>query len=63
MRGCDVEKHDFVGAFARVAGGESSGIAGVNDVDELDALDDAAGVYIEAGNDALGISMSTSENC
>ena len=44
VRGGDVEQNDFVGAFARVAGGELSGIAGVDDVDELHALDDAAGV-------------------
>ncbi len=54
VRGGDVEQHDFVRAFAGVARGELGGIAGVDDVDELHALDDAAGVHIEAGDDALG---------
>ena len=34
--------------------GQLGGVAGVDEVDELHAFDDAAGVYIEAGDDALG---------
>jgi hypothetical protein len=53
--GCsDVKEDDFVSAFARVARGLRGGIAGVDDIDELNAFDDAAGVDIEAGDDALG---------
>ena len=54
VRGCDVEQNDFVGAFARVACGELGGIAGVDEIDELHALDDAAGVDVETGDDAFG---------
>ena len=50
----DVEQHDFVGAFARVARGQRGRIAGIDEVDELHALDDAAVVNVEAGDDALG---------
>ena len=67
VRRGDVEQHDFVGAFAGVARGLRSGIAGVDEVDELHAFDDAAGVHVEAGDDALGqhaASLSaTQESC
>ena len=54
VRGGDVEQHDFVGAFARVTRGLRSRIAGVDEIDELNALDHAAAVNIETGDDALG---------
>jgi hypothetical protein len=34
--------------------GELGGVAGVDDVEELDALDDAAVADVEAGDDSLG---------
>ena len=54
VRRGDVEQHDFVGAFAGVARGLRGRIARVDEVDELHAFDDAAGVHVEAGDDALG---------
>jgi hypothetical protein len=42
MRGGDVEQDDLVGASAGVAVRELGGVTRVDDVDELDALDDAA---------------------
>ena len=61
VRGGDVEQNDFVGAFAGVARGLRGGIAGVDEIDELHAFDDAAGVDIEAGDDALGQHAATPE--
>ena len=59
VRGGDVEEHELVGALAVVVGGQLDGIAGVADVDEFDALDDAAGVDVQAGDDALVVHRST----
>ncbi len=50
----NIEQHDLVGAFAGMARGLRSRIAGIDEVDELHALDDTASVNIEAGDDALG---------
>ena len=50
----DVEEHQFVGALLVVARGEFHRIARVAQVDEVDALDHAAGGDVETGNDALG---------
>ena len=47
----DVEERQFVGAFAVVAFGQFDGVAGVAEVLEVDALDDATVVDVEAGND------------
>ena len=52
--GSDVEQHDFVGAFAGVTCRLRGGVAGVDEVNELYAFDHAAGVDVEAGDDALG---------
>ena len=41
VRGGDVQEHDLVGALAVVVRGQLDGVAGVADVDEFDALDDA----------------------
>ncbi len=53
VRRGDVEEDELVGAFAVVVGRELDGVARVLDVHEFDALDDAAGVDVEAGDDAL----------
>ena len=42
VRGGDVEEDELVGALGVVAGGELDRVAGVADVDEVGALDDAA---------------------
>ena len=44
----DVEEHQLVGALGVVAGGQLDRIAGVAQVDEVDALDDAAAGDVEA---------------
>ena len=53
MRGGDVEEDELVGALGVVARGELDRVAGVAEVDEVDALDHAAVVHVEAGDDAL----------
>ena len=50
----DVEEDQFVGALLVVAVGQLHRIAGIAQVDEVDALDHAAGGDIETGNDAFG---------
>ena len=50
----DVEEGQLVGALLVVAGGDLDRIAGVAQLDEVDALDDAAGGDVEAGNDSFG---------
>ena len=47
----DVEEDQLVGALGVVAGGQLDRVAGVAQVDEVHALDDAAGVDVEAGDD------------
>ena len=47
----DIEHHEFIGALPLVGCGEFHGIAGVPQPLEADALDDAARVDIETGND------------
>ena len=53
-RGRDVEEDEFVGPLAVIAVGELDRVAGVTQVDEVDALDDPAAGDVQAGNDALG---------
>ena len=48
----DVEEAQLVGAGRVVGGGRLDGIAGVLQVDEVDALDDAPVLDVEAGDDA-----------
>ncbi len=48
----DVEKAQFVGARLVVGDGAFDGIAGVAQVDEIDALDDTAVLDVEAGDEA-----------
>ena len=50
----DVEEGQLVGALLVVAGGDLDRIAGVAQLDEVDALDDAAGGDVEAGDDSFG---------
>ena len=50
----DVEEHELVGALGVVAGGQLDRVAGVAQVDEVHALDDAAVVDVEAGDDPGG---------
>ena len=50
----DVEEGELVGALLVVARGDLDRVAGVAQLDEVDALDDAAGGDVEAGNDAFG---------
>ena len=47
----DVEEDQLVGTFLVVAGGQFDGVARVAQLDEVDALDDATGVHVEAGDD------------
>ena len=48
----DVEKAEFVRARLVVGDRALHGISGVAQIDEVDALDDAAVLHVEAGNDA-----------
>ena len=50
--GGDVEEGQLVGALLAVAAGQLDRVAGVAEVLEVDALDDAAGVDVEARDDA-----------
>ena len=50
----DVEERELVGALLVVAPRDLDRIAGIAQVDEVDALDDAAVGDVEAGDDALG---------
>ena len=52
--GRDVEKRDLVGTLLVVAARDLDRIACIAQALEIDALDDAAGLDVEAGNDALG---------
>ena len=52
VRGGDVEEAQLVGAGRVVDARLLDRVAGVAQVDEVDALDDAAVLHVEAGNDA-----------
>ena len=52
MAGGDVEEGELVGAGRVVSDRGLHRIAGVAQVDEIDALDHAAVLHVEAGNDA-----------
>ena len=45
-------KAEFVGAGGVIGLGRLDRIAGIDQVDEVDALDDAAVLHVETGNDA-----------
>ncbi len=52
--GCgDVEQHNLVRALSGVAMRQLGGVARVDDVDKLHALDDAAAAHIETGDDSF----------
>src|SRR5262249_20805917 len=51
--GGDVQKHELVGALTVIVRSQLDGVAGVADIDEFDALDDATAVDVQAGNYAL----------
>ena len=53
VRGGDVEEDELVGALGVVALGQLDRVARVAQADEVRALDDAAGVDVEARDDAL----------
>ena len=53
-RGGYVKEHQLVGLLLAVEAGKLDGVAGVAEVDEGDAFDDAAAVDVEAGDDAFG---------
>jgi hypothetical protein len=52
--GGDVQKGELVGALLVVARGNFDRIAGVAQLNKVDALDNAAAGHVQAGNDALG---------
>jgi hypothetical protein len=52
--GRDVEQHQLVDALLGVAGGQRHGVAGVAQVDKVGALNGAAVLHVEAGNEAFG---------
>ncbi len=52
--GRDVKEGDLIGALLIVAAGDLDRVAGIAQVNEIGAFDDAAGRDIKAGNDALG---------
>lgn len=52
--GGDVEEGQLVGALFVVARGNLHRVAGIGEIDEVDALHHAAGGDVEAGNDAFG---------
>src|SRR5262249_14502546 len=54
VAGADVEEDQLIGAVGLVAAGDLDGVAGVAELEEVDALDHAATVHIQAGDDALG---------
>ena len=58
VRRGDVEEDELVGALGVVALGELHRVARVADVDEVRALDDAAGVDVQARDDALHVHAS-----
>jgi len=52
--GRDVQEDKFVGALGVIQRGPLDGVPGIAQVDEVGALDDAAVLDIEAGDDAGG---------
>jgi hypothetical protein len=53
--GCGyVQQDNFVGAFARVACGKRGRVTGIDQVNKLNAFNDAPVMHVKAGDDALG---------
>lgn len=59
MRGRDIEKRDFVCPGGVVLASAFNGVAGVTDVHEINALDDAPTAHVQARYDALGEHFET----
>lgn len=53
MGGRNVQKRHFVGTLFVVAHGNLHRITRITDTDKIHALDDAAVIHVQAGNDAL----------
>jgi len=51
--GGDVQKDQFVGAFLHVTFGEFHRIAGIADIDKIDAFNGTPVLNVEAGNDSF----------
>ena len=60
VRRRDVEEDELVGARAVVEGGQLDRVTGVADVDEARALDDAAGVHVQARDHPLQMHSAAS---
>jgi hypothetical protein len=60
--GGDVEEGQLVGALLVVAAGDFHRVAGIAQLGEVDAFDDAAGGHVEAGDDAFGEHDSSSSS-
>jgi len=54
MRRGDIEQDDLVSTLLCMAMSERGGIAGVNEIDELNAFDDTAVANVETSDDAAG---------
>ncbi len=63
VAGGDVVEDELVGAIVLVPAGLLDGVAGVDVVKELDALDHPPAVDVEAGDDALGEHRSRVASC
>jgi hypothetical protein len=50
----DVQEGDLIGTFLIVAARDLDWIAGIADIDELDAFDHAPGIDVETGDDPFG---------
>ena len=54
MAGCDVEKHQFIGACLAVSAGQLHRVSGIAQTDKVDSLHHAAIGHIKAGDQAKG---------
>jgi hypothetical protein len=54
MTGSDVKKNEFVGTFGLISSRHIDRITGVLEIEEIDALDNATLMNVEARNDAFG---------
>ena len=50
----DVQEGQLVGALLVIAAGDLDRVAGITQLDKIDALDDTAGGDVKTGNDAFG---------
>jgi hypothetical protein len=54
VAGADVEEHEFIRSVSLVAPGNLNRVAGVAQLQEIDAFDHPATIYVQTGNDAFG---------